>query len=799
MRLVLVSHNTADAGQASLFRARWLQERPHDRLFLSCEEEAGPLGGTEWRSWIRRVVKSCDLVVLIASDGSLSPWCSAELGMATLLGKPVLPLLTTPQARINPVVADIQAALLDQPIAKVLELVDERLGSPAEAAGPGTGFVPYPGLTPLAAEHEAVLGRTALCSRLRDEIEQVRLDGGGRYVVVSGPSGSGKSSLVRAGLLPALRRRGWQVPDVVQPRQLAESGVPGPQPGGSSGLVVIDQAEELLSLPDEQRASITGWTDACIGDGLSVLLVVRSEYRSHLGPLVSEPLDHYVPFVERPDLFDIIRRPARYAQLDVSDTLVDRLVVETGDGDALPLLAYTLNQLWLDRDTATSSLREWSLDRLGGVRGVLTTQAGHALREVTRGHGGEQSKALREQVLRTLSRLASTGQIPPTRDPLPVDSFSVEQRAWLDAFRSRGLLAYRTSYAVDDVIDVDELPGGTDLVDVTHEALFEWQPLAEVIAQERRRNADRRSIEDAALLWDQGGRSDRAMLLAGPRLALAVEDGLDERRGPVGDFVTASVRGDRDRRIRTALVAAVGVLAVVAVAFAAFALVQRGRAEQSRLEAQAVRVAAQANEAVDGRRDLALLAAAEAVRLQVNVDTESALVNALSTPAGPLRYFTDDTARWETLRIVAPDTGVVVTDERGLATVDLRTRTLTDVPLEVSARRLFAVPGSEGVVAFSGVSGEGEALLNHAGVVSLTDGRPRVVDHPTEVTAALAHPGGLLFGDADGGLFFAPTEGAGLGAPTELGGHQDRVTSVTASADGTWVASASPGAVPVPP
>ncbi len=802
MRLVFISHNSADADVAGRLLAQWQEQRPEDHLDLSCDVAAGPDGGTQWRWWIRRVVKNCDLVVFIASEHSNSPWCSAELGMAQLLGKPILPLRTAADALVNPVVDQHHMGSVQQPITEILGLADNLLGTPQDVARPAAGFVPYPGLTPLGAEHEAVVGRAQLLDRLLADVERVRREGGGRFVVVSGPSGSGKSSLVRAGVLPALRRRGWTVPAVTQPRQLAEAELPGPVGAGAAGLLVVDQGEELLTLDDVHRTRIGSWMRERTEDGTTVLLVVRSEFRSHLGAFVREPLDHYIPYVEPADLVDIIGLPAKYAQLDLDQALITRLVTETGSGEALPLLAYTLHQLWLDRDTSTGALRESSLDRLGGVRGVLGAQANEALRELSRGLDDRGRREVQEQALRTLAQIADATQNPPVRGPQPIESFTEEQRGWLDAFRARGLIAYRTTYSLEDVLEVDAVPGGTDLVDVTHEALFGWRPLAEVIARDRQRTIDLRAIGDAAERWVQTGRSDRSLLLSGPRLALALDEKLSTRPGVVGEFVRQSLRGDRERRVRRALTVGVAALAVVAVVAGVLAWDQRGdavvarlEAEDARLEAQAVRVAAQANEAISTRRDLALLAAASAYRLKPTIDTEGALVNALATPTGPVRYFRDQSALWGTLRSVGPGTGVVVTADRGLATVDLATRSLAEVAVgAVRVDRLFTEPGSP-AVAFSGVSGSGADLVHHAGAVVLPSGSPQVVTHGTQVTAVVDHPAGLVFGDADGGVFLAPRDGDRLGDPVALDRHRDPVRSLTSSADGQWVASAGPDGV----
>lgn len=794
MRLIFVSHASADAADARAFRRSWLAERDGDELFLSSDLDAGPQGGMDWRSWIRRTMRSCDLVVFIASPASFSPWCSAELGMARLLDRPILPLTVTPDAPVNPLVGDVQAIPLDQPTWRLVSAADQRLGAPEVVERPGEDVVPYPGLAPFTAEYEVFLGRHDLRRRILEGIDELRTDASGKFAIVSGPSGSGKSSLVRAGLLPALTRRGWDVSDVTQPRTIAETGPPGLPDGAGPRLVVVDQAEELASQNQQQTDNLGSWLTQCSEGDVAVLFVVRSEFRTVLDAYVHQPMDFYVPYVERADLFDVIELPAKYAQLEVPQALVKRLVAETGSGEALPLLAYTLNLLWARRNRATSALDEADLNELGGVQGVLSGQAASALNRATAGLNAAERKERRSQVLAALSRLASTAHSSPTREPLPITSFTTEQRRWLEDFRNRGLLAYRTTFAVDDSIDSGDPPSGTHLVDVTHEALFAWKPLAAAIDRNRDSNASRRAIEDAAAAWKATGEADRTLLLAGPRLAFAREQGMASNDDHIGRFVRASLKQDRDRRVRLVLVGAVGLLAVVSVAAFVVAWNLRNQAEAARVEAQSVRVAAQANDAIDSQRDFAMLAAAEGFELSRNVDTEGALINSLATPGGPLRYFTDDEARWESLRLLSATTGMVITRDRGLALVDLPTRRLTDIPIRIQVSSLHPSASGE-VVAVAGTSQNGDKLMHHAGLVRPRTGELLLVEAPVQVEQVAELRGGVIFGDADGGLYHAPLDEGALHGPSLVDRHNATITSVAISPDHRWVVSASPDAI----
>jgi energy-coupling factor transporter ATP-binding protein EcfA2 len=279
-----------------------------------------------------------------------------------------------------------------------------RLLAGLRAAGcdPSDGFAwdarrsPYPGLNPFAAEDAAVFfGRERETARLVELLQPTLQHGASRFVAIVGPSGSGKSSLLRAGLLPRLARspERWVllpplVPGDTPTRSLAislsrafadhdeqrsvdavaatlktssgglrrlatdltrfsRSGV-----GQAGVLVVIDQAEELITRAGaaEQRAFL-GLLAEAMGEDSPVWVVatVRSEYlsaapdRAGLADTVDDPL--ILEPLSRSRLAEVIARPAQRAGLELVPGLVERMVDDTAGGDALPLLAYTLQEL----------------------------------------------------------------------------------------------------------------------------------------------------------------------------------------------------------------------------------------------------------------------------------------------------------------------------------------------------------------------------------------------------------------------------------------------------------------------
>ena len=792
---VFISHNRADAEPAARLAAALRNARPGYRISLSSVVESGPAGATRWRSWIRRTLVSSDVVVLVASAHSMSPWCSAELAIAKMLKKPILPLLVDGPDQLNPLVSEFQAVPIDLPVNDIIQMIELQVPQVATTSPVDPATVePYPGLRPLGdGERGLLFGRRDELERLLETFDDLEV-GGGEIVMVSGPSGSGKSSLIRAGLIPELRARDWQVAGPFQPRQLAVerrdlAAAEGDSAEERRRLTVIDQAEELLFLEETVRQELFDQIEAIHRAGDVVILVVRNEFRTKVGDHLPKPIDHYVPYLAAEDLEAIITGPAKLAQLGIEDELTERLVRETGSGQALPLLAYTLRRLWEDRDLANVQLRADTLNKLGGVAGVLNRQAVRALGKAT-GRNPERNGP----VLALLSRLASPTEVPATRSPVRVDLLSDEERGWLDHFAAAGLVAFRTSYNLDDVVASESPPSGQDLVDVTHEALFNWEPLATAIDAERRRNTDRKLVEEMAVRWNQDGGSDRSLLLGGDRLEFARRELLGGDDAVTTKFIKASVRADRSRRVLLVMGVIISVLAV-ALAYAAYSFVEeRDRAREAEKLAQSVGLGAQAVESIDVERDRAMLTAAAAYRVDRNPFTEGALFQTLVTPRGPVRYLTDAgvDADWSTFRLWSADRGAVVTSDLSAAVVDM------DGSGPV-ALRSFPVPGFEPVDVVP--SSESRLLVRGpvpptewaVGFVDISTGDESLLRHPVQIGAAVLRGDLLAFGDVRGDVLVAlVSDGGSISPPVVVDSHPDAVIrSVDLSPDGRWLAVGS--------
>src|SRR5215213_4102950 len=391
MASLFVSHSSHDRDEAERVAKR-LQVEGFAALFLDFDPAHGVPAGRGWQRELYAQLRKSDGVIFLASTASVaSPWCISEVGMARSLSKPVFPLRLDPGVRLG-LIEDLQwIDLSDGENAFARLWAGLRLSGldPADSFGWDPTRSPYPGLESFSGDDAAVFfGRDHEVDRLLELLQPTLQRGAGRFVAVVGPSGSGKSSLLRAGLLPRLGRlqRRWIVLPPLRPGQhptsnlalslvhafgrygstrspaemaalldrggelvelaveLAELGANGD--GERSVLVVIDQAEELLTRSGarEQQAFL-GLLDEAMGDDspLCVVATMRSEFlstapeRAGLAEVVDDPL--VVEPLSRGRLPEVIQRPAQRAGLEFAPGLVERMVDETTGGDALPLLA----------------------------------------------------------------------------------------------------------------------------------------------------------------------------------------------------------------------------------------------------------------------------------------------------------------------------------------------------------------------------------------------------------------------------------------------------------------------------
>jgi hypothetical protein len=552
MVALFISHSSADQAATRRIRDRLRAENVRG-LFLDFDPDQGIPAGRNWEQELYAQVRKADAVVFLSSPASVaSHWCFAEVALARLLRKPVFPMVTTAGVR-HPLLGDTQHIDLihdwEAGFAQLWEGLRRAGFDPRASFAWDPTRPPYPGLAPFAEEDAAVFfGREQETERLL-ELLQPGLHGRGRFVAVVGPSGSGKSSLVRAGLVPRLARlqQRWLVvprlvPGIQPTRQLARSlamafkdrGAGAPLTaelvrrlaGGASALVelveglrdtstgepssvllIVDQAEELATLTEAERTTFLKLLHGAVHStlGLWVLLTVRVEFLGLLleqpaaGQLVDETL--LVSPLDRSRMSAVIQRPAARSGLEFAPGLVDQLVQDAQGGDALPLLAFTLRQL-AERAGPDGQITTEAYEANGGVVGALRAQADRTAALAEQEHA--------ERVVPTLTRLATVAsEGEPIRRRVARSTLTTAEDQIVQAFVDARLL----------VSSRDEQ--GEAVVEVAHEALLrQWPPLRQAIEARRDQLRVRADLERWVQDWDRGGRQD-SYLIGGERLAAA--------------------------------------------------------------------------------------------------------------------------------------------------------------------------------------------------------------------------------------------------------------------------------------
>jgi formylglycine-generating enzyme required for sulfatase activity len=455
---------------------------------------------------------------------------------------------------------DLRQGLTDATVQRLVAAIHGRKAGP-----PPTGDVPcpYPGL-PAFEEADAprFFGR-------EDDVAALlaRLAKGERLLTLVGASGSGKSSLMRAGLIPAIRtgqvdgRYDWLIvlvrpgprpihalavqliglerggtaqldelkdlvrrtPSTLSDRidlWLARAGAEDRHGQTARVLLAVDQFEEVFTQsddPEERRALIDNLLHAATmgGGRITVVITLRADF-------LGRALDHSRVLAEAlkrsqvlilpmapTQLRAAIQRPALQARARFDDGLVDTLVdaVANQPGD-LPLLQFALRELWRRRGEGTR-LTWTAYQQINGVRGAIAERAQAFLSDLA-----DQE---RDDLRRLFGRLVQVGEGP-------VDTRRRDTRKELESLGPHSI-----GPLLDRLIEARLLTAGEDGIQVAHEALIRhWDQLRSWVDSDRE-----------FLLWRErfGGLRDAGALLSSALLVEA-ERWLGERR----DELTAAER-----------------------------------------------------------------------------------------------------------------------------------------------------------------------------------------------------------------------------------------------------------------
>jgi WD40 repeat protein len=530
---------------------------------------------------------------------------------------------------------------------------------------------PFPGLASFQPEDEEwFFGRDRSTAELLARLaEQVA---GGAPLVVTGASGVGKSSLVRAGLLPAVARGGLPVagseswpwllmtpgakpltelaartaalagvsavdalrqlrdgPDaygaLATQAALAAQAPDGPvDDRGPRLVVVVDQFEELFTLcADAAERELFATALASAGPAL-VVLAVRSDFFpqcTRLRPLL--PALAAGPAVVSPLGVDELRSavvgPAERAGLELEPGLVELLLAELGARDggyesgAVPLLAHALRSTWLRRQGRRLTIEGYR--SAGGVRDAVADTAERIYVSLD-----DSGKArLRAGLLGLVAIVDGAG-----------------------AVRRRGPRSSMTAEVLDRLVRARLVTADANSIEISHEVLLSaWPRLADWLEQDRHAIVTRQRLAEAAHYWVESD-EDSDAVYRGARLAAAQDwaAGRDDVGEVEQRFLAASEAAaeavlvserQRGRRLRR-LAAGLATALAVAVAAAGFAVEQRSEAQRRADDALSRQYAAESLASADGDQERAIRLALDAWRTSQTPQARGALLSAQMLP-----------------------------------------------------------------------------------------------------------------------------------------------------------------------
>jgi WD40 repeat protein len=485
---------------------------------------------------------------------------------------------------------------------RVAELVVAANPAGPAAARPTTPSdeCPYQGLATFdESSARWFFGREELTEQLVARLAARHADP--RPLLVTGASGGGKSSLVRAGLLPAVSRgelgvagsAGW--PRVVL-RPGADLTVTAELiPADGPAVIVVDQAEELFTAgaTDDDRSA---FVRALSRPGLLTVLAIRADALGRcaelpeLAPALADPflvgamtIDQVRAGIERPATAAGLRLETGLAELILADlgTSPDAPASWTYESSRLPFLSHTLLATWRNRDG--DRLTTDGYRATGGIKAAVTETASRAY-----GKLGPEVRDTARDLLLQLVRMEGDS----------VRARRVERDRLMTALaRPEHAAEVLAAFTADDarLLTTDERT-----ITVTHEALLHaWPLLGEWIEQERDSLPVAQRTASAAYEWMRDGR-DGTALLRGDRLAQASAwaERQPDRVAPLTSrFLDASRRAGRRRRNRRIVLAAtIGVLLMITGAAAAVAVRQRDSARDSAAEVTTVKTLEAARE-----------------------------------------------------------------------------------------------------------------------------------------------------------------------------------------------------------
>lgn len=545
----------------------------------------------------------------------------------------------------------VESSRWDSEVARLRRLLGAAEPPPEELA------CPYPGMMNFTSNESHLFhGR-------EDEVDRLtRRLAAERFLLVVGPSGSGKSSLVFAGILPELVR-------LQRRRLLTRSLRPGREPmaaladqlGGRSDLLaaeygrlarelierhppatrlllVVDQLEEIFAqaAPAERTSFLAALTMLRELDEIYLLLSMRADFYpelmvSPLWPLTPGERAEITP-LRGPLLSRAITRPAEAVGVYLEPGLLDRLLSDAADEPGvLPLLQETMRQLWIQRRRRL--LTRQAYEQLGGpsgngLAGALAGRADQVLAMLSR----DQRMVARRILLRLVQLGEGRGDTRRQRSVAAVMAVADDRSLFQETLRT--LTSERL------LILGGEAAGKQQTIDLAHEALIaRWPTLRRWLDEDRAGLRVQQQLTEDAEEWEELGR-DRGALYRGVRL-VAASQWVDRHDADLNalerEFMEASrshavaeaeAKRRADRRLRR-LTLSLAILLVLSLTAAGVAAVRTREAQSSLRTATSLRLAAQAVNGLDDQLRRAMLLSLAALHTQNTAEARGALLQAL--------------------------------------------------------------------------------------------------------------------------------------------------------------------------
>ncbi len=593
---IFISHSSRQNAEA-LALADWLTSQGWDDYFLDVTPHRGLAPGERWQEALRQATHRCEAVILMLSPAwCASRWCLTEYMLAKQLGKVILGVEIEPTPdELLPVDMSAEWQLCDlvqgeRRVERTVHLDGvverktvsfsatglDRLRHGLQKAGLDAstfpwppdrdpGRLPYRGLRALDVDDAAVFfGREGSITAALDTLRRLHESGSERFLVILGASGSGKSSFLRAGLIPRLLRddRHYTVLPPIRPGRrpitgptgllasleegfsrvgdvrtrgdlgaaVAERGLApllaelaraaqqrvGAEEPPPSIVLSVDQAEELYDAEaHDEPPRLRQWLGE-VGRAPDVdafvLFAIRSDsYESlqtdpRLGDVSSHLFD--LPPVPRTAYRAIIEGPAERhtasgRSLRVHPALTEALLAEAEGADALPLLAFVLERLLVDHG-ADGELTLADYDAAGRIRGAIEAAIDDAFADPGRAPAIPADEETRHRHLRAglLPWLARID--PDTEEPkrrvARWEEIPEGSRALLERLIERRLLVRDRRRVSGEAVE-------TLVVEVAHEALLrQWPLLTGWLARDAEALKAIDIASRAAADWDRNGR-----------------------------------------------------------------------------------------------------------------------------------------------------------------------------------------------------------------------------------------------------------------------------------------------------